>query len=519
LGTAIEANVTTPAIPLLARAHAHAARRALIAPDGTWSYADLLEQSARVAETLLAGSADLAEARVAFLVPPSCAHVAVQWGIWRAGGVAVPLCVSHPAPELEYVIDDAQASIVVADAGLSSRVRPLAVQRQLRFQSTEDVLPTPSPPRRRRSGVLQRSRVVAVEADRRAMILYTSGTTSRPKGVVTTHAMLTAQIESVVRAWEWSARDHVLHVLPLHHLHGILNLLCCPLWAGATCELQAGFDAEAVWRRIAAADGLTVYMAVPTIYARLLAAFRAAPAARQAAMRAGCRRLRLMVSGSAALSPSLFDAWQDVSGHPLLERYGMTEIGMGLGNPLYGERLPGSVGRPFPGVSVRLVDEAQHAVPDGMPGEIQVRGPTVFREYWRRPEATREAFTADGWFRTGDVATRADGVYRILGRASIDIIKTGGYKVSALEIEEALRAHPGIADCAVVAVDDPEWGQRVAAAVVVVAGATLDLDALRQWAKQRLAPYKVPTLLRVVADLPRNPMGKVVKSQVARIFG
>ena len=148
----------------------------------------------------------------------------------------------------------------------------------------------------------------------------------------------------------------------------------------------------------------------------------------------------------------------------------MTEIGMGLGNPLHGERLPGSVGVPFPGVAVRLVDEAQHAVADGTPGEIQVRGPTVFREYWRRPDATRAAFTADGWFRTGDVATRADGVYRILGRASIDIIKTGGYKVSALEIEEALRAHPAIAECAVVGVDDPEWGQRVAAAVVLAPG-------------------------------------------------
>ena len=505
--------MTTDAISLVARAQAHAERRALIAPDATWSYADLVERSARVAEALLAGTSDLAEARVAFLVQPSCAHVAIQWGIWRAGGVAVPLCVSHPTPELEYVIDDAQAAIIVADPGLAARVQPLAVQRGVRFLSTENLVPTPAAPRRRRSGALQ-----GVAADRRAMILYTSGTTSRPKGVVTTHAMLAAQIQSVVEAWEWSAGDHVLHVLPLHHLHGILNLLCCPLWAGATCEIQAGFDADTVWRRIAAGDGLSVFMAVPTIYARLLAAFREAPPARQEAMRAGCRRLRLMVSGSAALSPSLFEAWREVSGHTLLERYGMTEIGMGLGNPLHGERLPGSVGLPFPGVSVRLVDEMRHDVRDGTPGEIQVRGPTVLAEYWRRPDATRDAFTPDGWFRTGDVATRRDGVYRILGRASIDIIKTGGYKVSALEIEEALRAHPAIADCAVVGVEDPEWGQRVAAAAVLASGATLDLDTLRQWAKQRLAPYKIPTLLHVVAELPRNSMGKIVKPEVATFF-
>jgi malonyl-CoA/methylmalonyl-CoA synthetase len=259
-------------------------------------------------------------------------------------------------------------------------------------------------------------------------------------------------------------------------------------------------------------------MAVPTIYSRLLAAWRSAPPERQRALRAGCVRLRLMVSGSAALSVSLLDDWRTLSGHTLLERYGMTEIGMGLGNPLHGERRRGCVGAPFPGVSVRLVDEAQHAVADGTPGEIQVAGPTLFTEYWQRPAATRAAFTPDGWFRTGDVAVREGGVYRILGRDSIDIIKTGGYKVSALEIEEVLRTHPAIAECAVVGVADAEWGQRVAAAVILVPAGTLDLESLRTWAKQHLAPYKVPALLRVVDELPRNPMGKVLKPEVTASF-
>ncbi len=503
--------MSVESIPLVARAHDHALRRALIAPDGVWTYADLLERSARAAAALLAGGADLGEARVAFLVQPSCAYVATQWGIWRAGGVAVALCVSHPAPELAYAIDDSQASIVVADAALAARARPLAEERGLRFHTTDELLN--APPRRRRSASLQ-----AIHPARRAMILYTSGTTGKPQGVVTTHATLAAQVRSVVAAWNWSSGDHVLHVLPLHHLHGILNLLCCPLWAGATCEIQPGFDADAVWKRIAAADGLTLFMAVPTIYARLLAAWQAASPEQQRAMRAGCRRLRLMVSGSAALSVSLLDAWRAASGHTLLERYGMTEIGMALGNALHGERPPGCVGVPFPGVSVRLVDDAGREVADDMPGEIQVSGPTVFQEYWRRPDATHAAFTADGWFKTGDVATRTAGVYRLLGRASVDIIKTGGYKVSALEIEEVLRTHPAIADCAVVGVKDPDWGQRVAAAVLLEPGAALELDALRAWAKQRLAPYKIPTLLRVLPELPRNPMGKVVKPNVARLF-
>jgi malonyl-CoA/methylmalonyl-CoA synthetase len=493
-------------IPLLARAAAHDARRALIAADATWSYRELLAAAARAATALLDGGRDLAEARVAYLVAPSAAHVATQWGIWGAGGVAVPLCTTHPAPELAYAIDDAQATILVADAAHHPRLAPLAAARGLRLLDTAALL------------AAEVRSLPDVDPGRRALILFTSGTTSKPKGVVTTHAGLAAQIASVVEAWEWSPADHILHVLPLHHLHGILNLLCAALWSGATCELQDGFDAARVWERIAAADGLTLFMAVPTIYARLRSAWEAAPPYRRAAMSAGCRRLRLMVSGSAALPVALLDAWRAISGHTLLERYGMTEIGMGLGNPLHGERRPGHVGVPFPGIEVRLVDDAGAPVDDDMPGQIQVRGPGVFREYWRRPAETRAAFTADGWFKTGDVAVRSRGSYRILGRDSIDIIKTGGFKVSALEIEEVLRQHPAIAECAVVGIPDDDWGQRVAAAVIPRPGEALTLEPLRAWAKERLAPYKVPTRLRVVDDLPRNAMGKVVKTEVAAAF-
>ncbi len=491
---------------IIERAGRFAARPALIAPDGTWDYARLLATSAQVAAGLLDGVADLSEARVAFLVGPSCAHVTAQWGIWRAGGVAVPLCTTHPAPELGYAIDDSDAAIIVADARYAARIAPLARQRGRRFVSIEHLLeraPAPLP-----EGA----------SERRAMILYTSGTTSRPKGVVTTHAGLAAQIASVVEAWEWSADDRILHVLPLHHLHGILNVLCCALWAGAVCELQEGFDVDAVWTRLAADPSLTLFMAVPTIYARLRSAWEAAPEPRRVALSSGARRLRLMVSGSAALPVALLEAWREISGHTLLERYGMTEIGMGLGNPLHGVRQPGHVGVPFPGVDVRLVDEAGQPVDDGSPGAIEVRGRGVFQEYWRRPAETREAFTADGWFRTGDVAVCEHGSLRILGRASIDIIKTGGFKVSALEIEEVLRTHAAIAECAVVGVADEEWGQRVGVAAILVPGATLAIDELRAWAKQHLAPYKVPTLLRIVDDLPRNPMGKVRKPAVTLLF-
>lgn len=223
------------------------------------------------------------------------------------------------------------------------------------------------------------------------------------------------------------------------------------------------------------------------------------------------------MSGSAALPVRTLERWRELTGHTLLERYGMTEIGMGLSNPLHGERRPGSVGLPLPGVEVRLVDEAGAPLLPGVAGEIQVRGPGVFLEYWGQPEATSAAFQ-EGWFRTGDTAVLEDGSYRILGRTSLDILKSGGYKISALEVEEALREHPAVAECAVVGIEDPEWGQRVAAAVVPREGRSLELAELRAWARERLAAYKLPSRLLLLPELPRNAMGKVNKPALAALF-
>jgi malonyl-CoA/methylmalonyl-CoA synthetase len=348
------------------------------------------------------------------------------------------------------------------------------------------------------------------------MILYTSGTTSRPKGAVTTHANITAQIVSLVEAWEWSADDRILLCLPLHHVHGIINVVSCALWSGATCRMLPRFDANAVWDRIADGD-ITLFMAVPTVYAKLIAAWDADSPARRAELTQACARLRLMVSGSAALPVSTLQRWKEISGHTLLERYGMTEIGMALSNPLRGERVPGSVGRPLPNVEVQLVGENGKPVPPGTAGEIEVRGPGVFSEYWAKPDATREAFR-DGWFRTGDTAVVENGRYRVLGRTNVDILKTGGHKVSALEIEETLREHPAVAECAVVGVPDAEWGERVAAAVVLNEGDVLDLTSFRAWAKEFLATHKLPSRLLVLDALPRNALGKVMKPAVAALF-
>ena len=488
----------------MARGQFYGPRTSIVDAQGTFTYDDLLQASASVAAALLAGHEDLQEARVAFLVTPGFPWVATQWGIWRAGGVAVPLPLNATRPELEYIVDDTGASTLVFDTGAATLLEPIVVASGVRALSYFELLEYPQAP------------LPEISIERRAMILYTSGTTSRPKGVVTTHANVAAQIKSLVEAWEWSTSDRILLCLPLHHVHGIINVVGCALWSGATCHMLPRFDPAAVWDSIAG-GGLTLFMAVPTVYAKLIAAWEAASPRRRAQLTHACSTLRLMVSGSAALPVSTLERWREISGHTLLERYGMTEIGMALSNPLRGERVPGSVGTPLPGVEVQLVEAGGEPVAPGTPGGIEVRGPTVFAEYWAKPDATREAFR-NGWFITGDTAVIENGIYRILGRTNIDILKTGGHKVSALEIEEALRRHPAIAECSVVGIADAEWGERVAAAVVLNESYALDLQSLRTWARGLLAPYKLPSRLLLLDTLPRNAMGKVMKPALAPLF-
>jgi malonyl-CoA/methylmalonyl-CoA synthetase len=530
---------TSRLLPIIARAQRHGGRTAVVDSQGSFSYDDLLDASSRVAAALLAGRddlqrddlqrGDLNEERVAFLLTPGFPWVAAQWGIWRAGGVAVPLPLNSTRPELEYFIDDTAASTLVFDASTTPLLSPIAAARGIRTLSLSHGQLRARPPAELPDMTPD---MTNFSNDRRAMILYTSGTTSRPKGVVTTHANITAQIMCLVEAWEWSADDRIVLCLPLHHVHGIVNVVSCALWSGATCQMLERFDPNAVWDHIASGS-VTLFMAVPTIYVKLIAAWDRASPERRADLSRACAGLRLMVSGSAALPVSTLQRWKEISGHTLLERYGMTEIGMALSNPFRGERVPGSVGRPLPSVEIQLVGENGELVALGTPGEIEVRGPSVFAEYWRKPDATCAAFR-DGWFRTGDTAVVENGVYRILGRTNIDILKTGGHKVSALEIEEALRQHPAIAECAVVGVPDPEWGERVAAAIVlkdvlkdvlrdVLNDArndsdAIDLPSLRTWAKELLAAHKLPSRLLVLDALPRNAMGKVMKPAVAALF-
>ncbi|KAJ3332387.1 Acyl-CoA synthetase member 3, mitochondrial [Blyttiomyces sp. JEL0837] len=484
--------------------------------------------------------------RIAFLVPRSYLYPTIQWSIWSLQAIAVPLCTSHPPAELAHVISDCGASTVIYHPSFHQRItdtmkddRVVKIIDGMKWISTNDsVLKDVNVVDTHKFKEFEVS-LTDLDKSQGALIVYTSGTTGRPKGVLTTFGNVEAQVESLLIAWRWTKEDRIQLVLPLHHVHGIINVVTCALASGATIEnTPKKFDPSTIWKRWITSSTattstpshppLTLFMAVPTIYAKLSQHFHDVIEKKGQddvlVARKSCEQFRLMVSGSAALPKPLFDDWVEVSGHRLLERYGMTEIGMALGNPYDGPREPGSVGIPFPNVQVKLISEKGKDVTD-VPcasGELYVKGPQVFKEYWGRPEATAESFREGGWFQTGDIATksRTTKTFKILGRASVDIIKSGGYKLSALIIEREILSHPNVSDVAVFGIDDPVWGEKVVALIVwngdnhgdeaVVGG------VLKEFLKGRLAPYEIPAVFRIVKELPRNAMGKVNKKELKK---
>ena len=492
-------------IELIQRAERFGERTAVKDWTGSFTYADLLRVSRFAALNLLGDGEDLAQRRVAFIVPPGFKYVALKLGVWMAGGVSVPLGLVHSPREIEYVVGDSGAETVIFHPDLGHKLEEASFGAGVRLRKLPDIL------------LPARGELPPVPEERRAMIIYTSGTTSKPKGVVSTHLNIKAQVTSMTEAWEWSPGDSILNVLPLHHLHGILNVVLCSLWSGARCVMMNGFSPRGAWNRFERKD-LTLFMGVPTIYSKLIDFWENSSPRERARMSDSIRGLRLMVSGSAALPASVFEKWKEISGHVLLERYGMTEVGMALSNPYRGERLAGRVGFAMPGVEVGVFDERGERLGEGSQGEIRVKGKGVFLEYWGKPRETESVFCG-GWFKTGDIAfLERGGSYRVLGRESVDIIKSGGYKISALEIEEVLREHPLVEQCAVVGIADPRWGERVGAALVLSEGSSMKLEELRDWASARLATYKLPTRLQVLPSLPRNSMGKVTKDAIKRSF-
>jgi malonyl-CoA/methylmalonyl-CoA synthetase len=438
--------------------------------------------------------------RVAVQVEKSPEALLLYLACLRAGFVYLPLNSAYQEAEVSYFLENAEPSAVVAQPRSIPWLEPLAARLGIRHVLSLDD--------QGRGTLIERSRgappsfaTVPRTGDDLAAILYTSGTTGRSKGAMLSHRNLAANAIVLHREWGFRAGDVLVHMLPLFHVHGLFVACHTILLNGGAMRFHAKFDAARALRDFARA---TIFMGVPTFYTRLLA--------EPGLTREACAGMRLFVSGSAPLLAETHADFEARSGHRILERYGMTETGMLTSNPLHGDRRAGSVGPALPGTDVRVVDDEGRPCPAGEIGHIQVKGDNVFGGYWRMPERTREEFTADGYFRTGDVGSiSADRYVTIVGRSK-DLIISGGYNVYPKEIEMAIDELPGVQESAVVGVPHPDFGEAVTAVVVPRAGATIAETDIIATLRGRLANFKVPKRVYVVGELPRNAMGKVQKN-------
>lgn len=475
--------------------------------DGTvWSHRSIADLSGRIAWALESAGAIRGD-RVAAQVEKSPEALALYLACLRSGLTYLPLNTAYQPAEIEYFLGDAAPAVFVCRPESADALRAAARTARVRSVLTLDATGGGS--------------LLDAAADRDphfptaearpedlAVLVYTSGTTGRSKGAMVTHGNLAANGKALVDAWGFTVSDVLLHALPMFHIHGLFIATHCVLLAGASMLFHSRFEARRVLRDLPRA---TVLMGVPTFYTRLLAEedFTASAAA----------NVRLFVSGSAPLLLETFTAFEARTGQRILERYGMSESGIITSNPLDGERRGGTVGKPLREVQVRIADGDDRLLEQGEVGGVQIRGPSVFKGYWNLPEKTREEFTADGWFRTGDVGcVDRDGYLSIVGRAK-DLIITGGYNVYPKEIELELDALPGVMESAVIGVPHPDFGEAVTAVVVASAAARPDEAALIAALKTRLAGYKVPKRVVVVDDLPRNAMGKVQKNVLRERYG
>lgn len=447
--------------------------------------------------------------RVALQLPKSMAFIYLHLATMRLGGISLPLNPGYPQRELLYFLEDAEASLFFADTAERTALEPTLSQLpSLRHTFYLDdhhpqqfmALIGEAPP-------LANLPAIPSNPHDTALMIYTSGTTGRPKGAEITHGNLTAQIEALHEAWGWQSDDVLLHVLPIFHVHGLTVALHGALHAGATAVLVPKFHPEEALELLEKRQ-CTLFMAVPTIHRRLLDVSHAHSY--------DLSHMRLFTSGSDRLPDDLFIGFQRIFGHTLLERYGMSETGMNLSNPLHGERRIGSVGLPLPGVEARVVDPTtEQPVPDGTVGEVQIRGPHVCKGYWRQPDKTAAAFTADGWLRTGDLGLRgADGYFTLKGRSK-DLIISGGFNIYPPEVELVLSEYPAVATCAVIGCPDDRWGEQVTAVVTLRGGyepTEATAEEIIDHCRRGLIGYKIPRRIFFVEELPRNALGKVQKT-------
>jgi malonyl-CoA/methylmalonyl-CoA synthetase len=473
-------------------------------PDGpSYSWAELDRASAQMAN--LFASLDLPDdARIAVQVEKSAEALILYLATLRAGYQYLPLNMAYKAAEIAYFIQDAHPAVVVCSPKNEEWIAPIAAEA-----GTRHVLTLDEPSNGANTGSLltdaathsEDFATVPKQTGDLAAILYTSGTTGRSKGAMLTHGNLGSNALTLQDVWRWQDGDVLLHALPLFHVHGLFVACHGALINGSKMIFLPKFDAADVARRLPDA---TVFMGVPTYYMRLLS--------EPSFGKECCRNMRLFVSGSAPLLTDTFNAFRDKTGQTILERYGMSETVMLTSNPYDGERIGGTVGMPLPGVSVRVVDSTGIECAAGEIGDIQVKGPNVFKAYWQMPEKTAEEFTEDGYFKTGDVGNfDARGYLSIVGRSK-DLIISGGYNVYPKEIESVIDEMDGVAESAVIGVPHPDFGEAVTAVVVAKSGASVSEGEIIQSLKSRIANFKVPKRIHFLPELPRNTMGKVQKN-------
>ena len=476
-----------------------------------YSYGDVLDVSAQFANRLIAVGVEPGD-RVAVQAEKSVESIILYLGCLRAGAVYLPLNTAYTPTEIEYFLSDAEPRVFVCDPARADVLRPVAEAAGARLETMG------ADPFADRPGTLLEAGLDApttfedVERadDDLAAILYTSGTTGRSKGAMLSHGNLWSNAATLVEAWAFEPDDVLIHALPVFHTHGLFVATHCVLASGSAMHLLPRFDVDRVLEIMAASGArpASVLMGVPTFYTRLLKEDGLAEAA---------RGMRLFTSGSAPLLAETHRAFERLTGQRILERYGMPETNMNASNPYEGERRAGTVGPPLPGVSIRVRDDDKD-VPADTVGAIQVRGPNVFRGYWRMPEKTAEEFTKDGWFVTGDLGSFSqDGYLTISGRAK-DLVISGGYNVYPAEIEDAIDRLPGVNESAVIGLPHADFGEAVTA-IVVRDGTSEELDenAVRAGVADRLARYKQPKRVLFTDALPRNAMGKVLKAELRRI--
>ncbi len=447
--------------------------------------------------------------RVALQLSKCLEFILLHLATVRLGAITLPLNLAYPPDELKYFLEDSGAKIFFALKESREKIQTIL---PLLPELKECVFLDPTKPEEFHLRITNYQSPIPnspiIQPSDTAVIIYTSGTTGRPKGAEITHGNLTSNLEALHQAWGWQPDDILLHVLPIFHVHGLFVALHGALRAGATTLLMREFEASKVLR-ILVERHCTVLMAVPTIHKRLLDA--------PDGNKFDLSRLRLITSGSDRLPDEVFTGFQQTFGYTLLERYGMTETGMNCSNPLHGERRIGSVGLPLPGVEVRIVDpDSGGLLPDGEIGDVQLRGPNVFKGYWRQPEKTSDSFTSDGWFKTGDLGLREpDGYITLCGRSK-DLIISGGLNIYPPEVERVIAEHPAVAACAVIGCPDPDWGERVTAVVVLHRGGAVTGSDLTAFCRERLAAYKSPKSVIFRDELPRNAMGKVQKAELRK---